>query len=1303
MQCDGQKSCSTGFAPTAPMHIFKQTFTKANIYSNGYITMNTPFEGRQPKRGFRSMFDSTKMADALNKGFAMIAPLWTDNDGRYGSVFYQVYDKALGDVDGQDSANATTVFERAQRDVNYHSSHTNVDVAFVGVITWVGMLPRMWYNPLLDQPNTFQLVLIQDPKKWLTFALFLYEKTGWNNVVSLRGNLAGYYVVGPQVNKTHLGPHCFKPFGLRLATKPGNRRRTGESFYKLSDLSHDPNYDHMCRVWYGNEDIDADLFAETLPCPCNMATVNVDVRWRPDGVEYPDGKTCFYERMSSKLAVQSCCYGKLGYLLTRKDGSAGPTFRHHPRHYNHHRTDWEPHYWCCVKSHNCDKFYEVRPVDTCDSYQAPYIGWMLGDPHMRTLDGFRYTFNGLGEYTLLTTRSMAFTLQARTTKARAMDGSDVNATIVSAVVAQAGNSERVHVELNGDKTGLAIFVDYENHTAWQTEANIGDEKVFHGFTISKEKKSSVIVAFPNGIVLTVAANEGRLDLSLLAPVELQDRLTRGLFGVFDGDPTNDLTPVRKDGTNGIRLSMSGSSERSIYNNFAESWRTQTRRKLFYYHKGTSVMTYDKTNFRPSFSDEILGEYLSSLTSDQSAKVNSTCKQSNECLFDLALTKNAQFAASTREQIERNIVAQNVLAYGNPILDGPEELNVTVGKPITFAMTAMGDVDDDPADVDIRNVTALPVGAAFNQSKQSFTWTPRNADAVDISFVAVDKHGSMSAEQNVIINMCGCSEHGTCLFDQLANGQYYSSIFRVVACQCDVGWTGEYCEENFDGCADSPCTMGTTCTDVHPVEHAQGGKAFFCSECPKGYEKNYEICVDINECQLTTTNKCSQLCLNAPEVSPHPASARVRCDCRAGYKLAPDGASCIDFDECAALTSSCEQRCNNTVGSYLCHCYGGYALKKNQHACIISAIDHCKSVACQNGGTCLNLVNDYKCVCAAGYTGTNCEQEASPCVSNPCIHGGSCQGDSKTYVCQCPRGYFGNRCEYELDNCLSDPCMNGGSCLDEADRYYCLCRTGFMGVNCTLRGEPCSSKPCFNGATCIATEDLPSGYICRCAKGYIGRQCHYANKILRSIKFRIVNMTYESDLGMRSSSSYRKLANTLKSKLEAIYMKSEDVGPHFAEITHIGFSNGSVIVDCILSLRVDVAQSVLNSILKQAFREKELLPHYELSVMSVGVNHCESLPCQNGGTCQIYTNDYNCSCADGFTGKHCETENVAAKTQIMKPSKNRTGIIIGSVVGVIVALGIAVAVVFMYRRLRKGNEPDTVEMVSHDNDDMGSTI
>lgn len=39
---------------------------------------------------------------------------------------------------------------------------------------------------------------------------------------------------------------------------------------------------------------------------------------------------------------------------------------------------------------------------------------LLGDPHFTTLDGFRYTFNGLGEYCLLATLDETTEIQVRT-------------------------------------------------------------------------------------------------------------------------------------------------------------------------------------------------------------------------------------------------------------------------------------------------------------------------------------------------------------------------------------------------------------------------------------------------------------------------------------------------------------------------------------------------------------------------------------------------------------------------------------------------------------------------------------------------------------------------------------------------------------------------------------------------------------------------------------------------------------------------------------------------------------------------
>lgn len=58
-----------------------------------------------------------------------------------------------------------------------------------------------------------------------------------------------------------------------------------------------------------------------------------------------------------------------------------------------------------------------------------YIGWGNGDPHITTLDGHTYTFNGIGEYVLLSSARGDFEIQARTYLATP----STTATVFSAV------------------------------------------------------------------------------------------------------------------------------------------------------------------------------------------------------------------------------------------------------------------------------------------------------------------------------------------------------------------------------------------------------------------------------------------------------------------------------------------------------------------------------------------------------------------------------------------------------------------------------------------------------------------------------------------------------------------------------------------------------------------------------------------------------------------------------------------------------------------------------------------------------
>ena len=54
-------------------------------------------------------------------------------------------------------------------------------------------------------------------------------------------------------------------------------------------------------------------------------------------------------------------------------------------------------------------------------------------------------------------------------------------------------------------------------------------------------------------------------------------------------------------------------------------------------------------------------------------------------------------------------------------------------------------------------------------------------------------------------------------------------------------SGDYCEADFDGCQDNPCTEGTDCTDLTADEEVLTGRLYNCSDCPSGSKKDGGIC------------------------------------------------------------------------------------------------------------------------------------------------------------------------------------------------------------------------------------------------------------------------------------------------------------------------------------------------------------------------------------------------------------------------------------------------------------------------------
>ena len=78
--------------------------------------------------------------------------------------------------------------------------------------------------------------------------------------------------------------------------------------------------------------------------------------------------------------------------------------------------------------------------------------FVWGDPHLKSLDGFEFWFNGHGEYTLIKNRE-EFTLQGRFSPWVLASGETVRATAITGLVAQQRGQPIIEFILANDNNG----------------------------------------------------------------------------------------------------------------------------------------------------------------------------------------------------------------------------------------------------------------------------------------------------------------------------------------------------------------------------------------------------------------------------------------------------------------------------------------------------------------------------------------------------------------------------------------------------------------------------------------------------------------------------------------------------------------------------------------------------------------------------------------------------------------------------------------------------------------------------------
>ena len=269
----------------------------------------------------------------------------------------------------------------------------------------------------------------------------------------------------------------------------------------------------------------------------------------------------------------------------------------------------------------------------------------------------------------------------------------------------------------------------------------------------------------------------------------------------------------------------------------------------------------------------------------------------------------------------------------------------------------------------------------------------------------------------------CIDKNECLENSCANGICINTDGNY-QCKCYEGYEldvyGMNCVDINECVEENICGSGT-CVNL------DGG---FDCDCPQGYQKSEGgECVDINECK--EKHKCGKgaHCVNiegsyeckcktpGKEYDEKVKKCkRVQCPknhCTKNGKCVSDGSGfkCIckpgyagsrcdqDIDECEP-NNPCQHKCENTKGSFKCHCHAGFIKNESDHTKCID-LDECSNIKCENGH-CINTNGSYKCECKDGY---RYDAMADKCIMEPkackeqCSHACGPEG-----VCICPKGY-----------------------------------------------------------------------------------------------------------------------------------------------------------------------------------------------------------------------------------------------------------------------------------------------------------
>ncbi|OWK62249.1 Mucin-4 [Lonchura striata] len=491
----------------------------------------------------------------------------------------------------------------------------------------------------------------------------------------------------------------------------------------------------------------------------------------------------------------------------------------------------------------------------------------FGDPHLTTLDGLTYTFNGLGDFVLLqaSDAQTSFILHGRTAQTGMAQATNFVAfaaqyisNTTTTVEWTLGSQDDIQVLLN-NKT-IQFSYSQGPSLAWTLPlcfpslADL-DDGIYYSPGVLLVNTSSVTAVFDGTIAVSVSATSGILSVVCSLP-NWYCTSTRGLLGVWDHDPADDFQMP-----NGTSIPVN-SSEEEIYS-YGMTWAVGEH-SLFAQPLGSPAL-----NFTPFFLSRLRQE-----NEGQYELAALQCHGSKECIYDSLSTGNLALGLATQSLAADFQQRKTALNAFPPVITGDASITAFRTEKVRRQYHALG--------AGARFIPHLSPELNISENG-TLTWEPRGTAPFTISLEAVGSN-NISALLQLRFTLCRCSRSQDCDYSntvilresslqvvhQKAPLPVSLSPSQLAACRCESGYSGAFCQDPPDPCSQGcfpgvgcdpfsgcgPCPAGLTgdgehCSGDKGSHHGHGdpsrgespgcGSACGYHSCPEGYCSNGGHC------------------------------------------------------------------------------------------------------------------------------------------------------------------------------------------------------------------------------------------------------------------------------------------------------------------------------------------------------------------------------------------------------------------------------------------------------------------------------